>query len=385
MQFNTLCECYQPNHLPDGQCQFGVRNSKIVEQIRQHNCDIVSLNECNPSSFYRAEFSKDYHIAFVGKSDWKRLKPRKDAAANPALPPVIPLSHAEMVANENDTDDGQMIMVKKQSSIEVIRFDHLVCFDGNDEVRPARQNAILAWLHHLPSGKEFFVISMHMKANGYNAQEDKTLHYDGTRIRHLKQVLTQIQQIRMQRSGLGNGGNTTPPILFAGDFNADLRGETMRFLLEGRAIADNHLHFLSETGKIEFASVTHEAIAAQIADEKRRLRATNAKEEMEGRLVTEDDFFTILDSSYNPQSGWHSVLDYILYEKGRFAVTSYLCVPWRKRLPEKEPGWDGKLKPADPTLKQNDRRFTSELGYGQDAIPHTGSDHIPIAAEFLLL
>lgn len=70
---------------------------------------------------------------------------------------------------------------------------------------------------------------------------------------------------------------------------------------------------------------------------------------MAGACAGGDPEFTILSSQYE-SGGWSSVLDYILFEKGKFLVTGQVTLPQLS-------------------------------AFGVDAIPHSGSDHIPLIAE----
>eukprot|EP00759_Apiculatamorpha_spiralis_P047369 PhF_6_TR43107/c0_g1_i5/m.65878/K01462/PDF, def; peptide deformylase len=64
MQFNTLAEIYQFYH-DHPHVNFSFRAPRIKQSIESFGCDVVSINECNPVTWYRQNFQHKYNIYFV--------------------------------------------------------------------------------------------------------------------------------------------------------------------------------------------------------------------------------------------------------------------------------------------------------------------------------
>uniref|UniRef100_A0A7S1PQ37 Endonuclease/exonuclease/phosphatase domain-containing protein n=1 Tax=Neobodo designis TaxID=312471 RepID=A0A7S1PQ37_NEODS len=114
------------------------------------------------------------------------------------------------------------------------------------------------------------------------------------------------------------------PMIFAGDFNSPPGTPTLDFLLRGKC---------SVHGK-NVVSPTREV----------RWQSAMAGTGPGGA----DPEFTILCSSWG--EAWSSILDYILFEADCFTVTGFVSTP-------------------------------ALATFGSDAVPHSGSDHIPLIAE----
>eukprot|EP00164_Ancoracysta_twista_P001882 GFYU01002473.1.p1 GENE.GFYU01002473.1~~GFYU01002473.1.p1 ORF type:complete len:398 (-),score=66.34 GFYU01002473.1:95-1288(-) len=385
MHMNVLCEIYQPDHLPDGACKYENRKKKIFEQIESNYCDVVTLQEANPISDYRSRFGDQYDIVFVSKSDKSRVKEET----------MEGLSHEEMLTNVNDSDDGHCIMVKKNSQLELIRSYHLAALDPPEDavefgkLAVARHNMLAVHCYHKATKKSIMVCGMHMKATRDGHVASEFLRYERKRLFHLNQLMSKLYSLRQS---LGQ-----PAVIFAGDFNVQPYSDTMRYLLEGRAVLEGNpmyrdsisLPTLSGTvvqgggtrlghsvgPPIEFASVTHESIERTIAEDAAKRGYIDANHDTVCRqMLTWRDFFTLLDSSHG--APWKAILDYIMYEKSRFRLVSYTAIPYTRGGPTCASDSEG----ASERLSE-----PGDIDWGTDAILHSGSDHMPIAAQFVIL
>ena len=299
LQFNCLCEIYEPSHLHPTLCAFAHgRASRIEASIRHVNPDVACLQEINPAEWFGAKFLADYDILFGMKGDVA------DSFQTPEALRVL-----RRTGGRNDNDDGAMLMLKR-STVRVLAAKQLSAFEPASRSAPspvstfpARQFALAAACEHRTTGKRFVVAGMHMKANRHD-------HRDVQRVCHASQILPALKAFR---------DTTCPggPIVFAGDFNAQPETATLAYLL-GRLPAP---------------------LIAPLSFESGMCKA----------LGREPDF-TFLDSTRHPGVGWSATLDYIMLEKGCFAIA-------------------GATKPP-------------EMGsWGSDALPFVGSDHIPLALD----
>lgn len=238
----------------------------------------------------------------------------------------------------DDTDDGAAVFIKR-GAVDIIAVRHIRVFEpgknGGVSDVGARQFAIAVLCHHVASKANFIFCGMHMKANWYDPNS-KTDHSECfRRVFHAQQVLQQLTSFKHEY-----GGNL--PVVFAGDFNSPPDTATIQFLLDGRVTLTTPASgqpLLVNQPYFRFQSAIHDFCASQGT-------------ELE---------FTILDDTYE-EKGWSSVLDYIMYEPAGgnhynsfgMRVTSILQMPKRAE-------------------------------WGTCAIPKTGSDHIPLAVEFLFL
>eukprot|EP00759_Apiculatamorpha_spiralis_P051451 PhF_6_TR5230/c1_g1_i4/m.7573 len=166
MHFNTLCEIYQDNKHPDA--SFANRAPRIKSTIESFGCDVVSINECNPVTFFRHSFQDAYDIYFVSKGDDWRIQ------------------QSEMLTNNRTDDDGTAIMVKK-GVVETISVHRIGCREPFPNTGVwARQFALAILAYHVPSKKTFWIVSMHMVWNGSGIQ-------CGRRVHHLNQILKELR------------------------------------------------------------------------------------------------------------------------------------------------------------------------------------------------
>jgi mRNA deadenylase 3'-5' endonuclease subunit Ccr4 len=306
MSFNVLAEIYEdPAHL-GGAGAFSKRCSTVEKRIWEGRCDVVCLCEVNPVSWYRQHFSSEYDIYFAPK--------RSDGGQ---------LTLEEMCTHVNDNSDGTAIMVRR-GACDVLAGHHIRVQQARtdngdltdlDPSNPARQFCIALELYHAASQRQFVVATMHMKANGYDGVPGAA--NDATRVCHALQLMPRLEAICRGR-----------PILFCGDFNAKPQDPTLDFLLMGRAHVNGRNYYRPDG-----------------------LRLVSGMVEAFGK----EPEMTILDSRYNPQTGWWATLDYVMFEKGRWTVTGALSEPTR-----------------DPNATP-------------DALPLSGSDHFPIVLELLML
>lgn len=305
MQFNVLAKIYESDHLPDHSGLFENRRETIASQIDYHGPDVIALNECNPVSWYRDRFQGWYDVYFSSKADGMR-----------------PMDGEDMLRHTNDHDDGTAVLLKRGvvTAIKMYRiplrepaFMAGVPSDNplSASATPARQFSVLVLCHHIPSNNLFFFCTMHMKANPLGPQTECP-----RRIGHMLQLFAAIERIRSE--------SVNAPIVFAGDFNSPPGTPTMDFLLRGRATVMDRVYEMPNK-HLKFDSAFGTSVGTLEPD------------------------FTILSSQYDAE-GWSSVLDYILVERGKFSVASFVTTP-------------------------------QHGAFGNDAIPHSGSDHIPLIVE----
>lgn len=298
LQFNCLSEIYEPSHLHPTLCAFAQgRASRIEASIRHVNPDVACLQEINPAEWFGAQFLADYDILFGMKGD---------VADSFQTPEAL-----RVLRRAGRNDDGAMLMLKR-STVRVLAAKQLSAFEpasnsdpSPDSTKTARQFALAAACEHRTTGKRFVVAGMHMKA-GMDGQ-------DVRRVCHASQILAALRAFRDTTCPEG-------PIVFTGDFNAKPEMATLAYLL-GRS------------------SAWAAPLIAPLSFESGMCKA----------LGREPDF-TILVSSNSPGVGWSATLDYIMLEKGCFAIA-------------------GATKP--PAMGS----------WGSDALPFVGSDHIPLALD----
>jgi endonuclease/exonuclease/phosphatase family metal-dependent hydrolase len=309
LQFNCLSEIYEPSHLHPTLCAFAQgRASRIEASIRHVNPDVACLQETNPAEWFGATFLADYDILFGMKGD---------VADSFQTPEAL-----RVLRRDGRNDDGAMLMLKR-STVRVLAAKQLSAFEPASRSAPspvstfpARQFALAAACEHRTTGKRFVVAGMHMKA-GMDGQPD--CHKDVQRVCHASQILAALKAFRDTTCPEG-------PIVFTGDFNAKPEMATLAYLL-GHSPA--------------WAA----PLIAPLSFESGMCKA----------LGREPDF-TILVSSNSPGVGWSATLDYIMLEKGCFAIAGAT-----------EPPAMG----ADPLT----------TSWGNDALPFVGSDHIPLALD----
>eukprot|EP00759_Apiculatamorpha_spiralis_P051449 PhF_6_TR5230/c1_g1_i2/m.7571 len=266
MHFNTLCEIYQDNKHPDA--SFANRAPRIKSTIESFGCDVVSINECNPVTFFRQSFQHEYDIYFVSKGDDWRIQ------------------QSDMLTNNRTDDDGTAIMIKK-GVVETISVHRIGCREPFPNTGVwARQFALAILAYHVPSKKTFWIVSMHMKANSAGNNECRR------RVCHLNQILKELR-------GLVNTHSTSDtPVVFCGDFNAEPHYATIQYLANKRCVLDEVHH---QTW-FDFVSA----------------------------LQPHQCEVTYLFGEYGADHyTWNSVLDYIFVEKGKMVVTSVVPTPKR--------------------------------------------------------
>lgn len=199
VQFNALCECYEPTDHLDGAAKFPVRAPLIKRSLLQHSPDVMTVQEVNPASWFKVTFGAEYEVLFAAKADR-----------------AVTLS--DMRGPVSDAGDGAVLMFKR-STIKVLDAWRLSTWATEEPVGiPERQFAQLAHAQHVATGRTFWVCGMHMKANRMESYEDDR------RCRHIRQVFRQLHLIRSRDVCRG-------PLIFAGDFNASPLSPTIRCLL----------------------------------------------------------------------------------------------------------------------------------------------------------
>ena len=186
------------------------------------------------------------------------------------------------------------------------------------------------------------------------------------RLRHLVQLMPQIKEIQAEIQRASGGGPL--PVIFVGDFNATPNSPTMDYLLQG---TDGQRCKESDTAELSVPPQTMFGFRSALADAGVGTDQTTPGGEGGGRGELD---MTIMDSSYTQgQKPWHSTLDYILYDD----TSSYGKMPHPKLHIV-----------SAVTAIQGWKERTGQTGDAKevnDALPYTGSDHIPVVAEFLLL
>lgn len=213
------------------------------------------------------------------------------SATAAALAAEDELSEHEMRHNVDDSEDGAIIGFKRQS-VEVISCKRILLQEPASETDPtlapgprrARQFALIAHAFHIASKRTFFVLNVHMKANGDRSEERR-------RICHLKQIMARVAQLRAV--------DPSAPLFFVGDLNADPESGTLQMLCDGKVVVNGSTHFL---GQSAFKSAMREMCGGQEPE------------------------MTILDSSYG-NGPWWTCLDYILYESSRATPIAFLTPP----------------------------------------------------------
>ena len=373
MTFNVLARIWEPDHLPDKGASFAKRFPTICGQIDTASPDVAFLQEVEPSTAYRARFGAQYHILFASKAMASRAAKASmttttvsssggDAASESAK--CASEMTEQLLGQTDDGEDGAALLLRK-SSMELVEAHIVTCFDPfmnqHDtrllpSARVARQFALLALCRHIPTGEYCFVAGMHMKANGYNAPTDTEQSEDWRRVGHARQILERFQAIR--------GGRMHIPFIFGGDFNAQPHSTTVDYLVRNRAVIESYATAGGVTappgpsssrlnrGPRDHGDGSEDSqLLSRTIHHQTWLHFESAL--AMARPTRDDPEFTLLVSQYNA-GGWSATLDYILLEKGRFIVTSAWDVPPRALC-------------------------------GADAIPYSGSDHLPLVVDVAFL
>jgi endonuclease/exonuclease/phosphatase family metal-dependent hydrolase len=321
MAFNVLCQIYEPAAHPH------LASGACHFGARFPNvCRTITAGDCDVVCLNECQPITAYRSAFSATHTvlhWSKT--------GPGTPTLDDLKNSV-----DDSDDGTAMLLKN-GVVDVIHAEVLRASEVNrrGQQTPSRQFTLAAVVRFCDTGKLAVVATMHMKANWMD--HNKVDHsMCPRRVRHLSQILPQLRSFGKQFVA-----PTEPrlPVVFCGDFNAQPGTPTMELLTKGIA-RDVPVEGHGVDG--DTTTVVNDSFAFVSA-----MAATSA-----GR----EPAFTILDSSYSdrtgPPQGWGAVLDYILVEQGT-DIVSAMPMPTRE-------------------------------AFGHDAVPHTGSDHVPVAVTLRL-